>query len=295
MNYRNHAEGLPLCMPMYYENPMELINDTAFINQYYFGTELMVCPITSPMDLRSQTGKVNAWIPEGDWFDFFTGRHYRGQKIMTLYRTLESYPVLTKAGGIVPLADDGCVNGAPIPTSLRLRVFAGADGSFNMYEDDEQLVDTRKAVTPMTFTWGETATFTVSAVDGDASILPAKRSYTLELVGAQKPTAVTVGGKAAEFTYDASVSTTFVKVEGIAPTEELTFTVETSGEIAENLWKDECFKRLGRYQIEIAIKTVLQTAIEKATSRGDLLSRLPSVCKDEYIIGELIEIISSGM
>ena len=295
MNYRNHAEGLPLCMPVYYEYPMELINDTAFVNQYYFGTELMVFPITSPMNLRSQTGKVNAWIPNGDWFDFFTGRHYRGQKTMTLYRTLESYPVLAKAGGIVPLADDGCVNGAPIPENLRLRVFAGKDGSFRMYEDDEQLVDTKKAVTPMTFTWGKTATFTVSAVEGDSSILPAKRNYTLELVGGEKPTSVTVNGKAAEFTYDAANSTTFVKAEGITANETLTFTVETSGEIAENQWKDECFKRLGRYQIEIAIKTVLQTAIEKATSRGDLMSRLPAVCQDEYIVGEFIEILSSGM
>lgn len=295
MNYRNHAEGLPLCMPVYYEYPMELINDTAFVNQYYFGTELMVFPITSPMNLRSQTGKVNAWIPNGDWFDFFTGRHYRGQKTMTLYRTLESYPVLAKAGGIVPLADDGCVNGAPIPTNLRLRVFAGADGQFNMYEDDEQLVDTKKAVTPMTFTWGKTATFTVGAVEGDSSILPAKRNYTLELVGAEKPASVMVNGKTAEFTYDAANSTTFVKAEGITANETLTFIVETSGEIAENRWKDECFKRLGRYQIEIAIKTVLQTAIEKATSRGDLMSRLPALCQDEYIVGEFIEILSSGM
>ena len=295
MNYRNHAEGLPLCLPMYYEHPAELLNKLDLPNQYYFGSELIVCPITQPMNPRTQTGKVIAWIPKGDWFDFFSGRHYHGCKTMTLYRTMENYPVLAKAGGIVPLADDGCVNGAPMPTNLRLRVFAGADGKFNMYEDDEQLVNTRKAVTPMTFTWGEKAVFTVGAVEGDSSIQPAVRNYTLELVGGEKPTAVTVNGKAAEFTYDEDTATTFVKAEGITAADTLTFVVETSGKLAENDYKEIILERLPRYQIEILTKQNLLEAIQKATSRGDLLSRLPSVCEEADIVGEIIEIIASAM
>ena len=33
-------------------------------NEYYFGTELVVCPITEPTDKAAGTACVKAWIPE---------------------------------------------------------------------------------------------------------------------------------------------------------------------------------------------------------------------------------------
>ena len=293
MNYRNHADGVPLCCPLYYEYP-QMTNDKQFLNQYTFGTELMVCPITAPMDEKAGTGKVRAWIPGGTWFDFFTGRRYEGEKIMDLYRIMDAYPVLAKAGAIVPLADDGFRNGAPLPQKLKIRVFAGADGAFNLYEDDEKLKDTRRAVTPMTFRWGETAVFTVQPVEGDDAILPKKRTYTLELVGAAQPKSVAVNGKAAEFTYNKKTATVCVTAEDIAATEVLTVTVKTQG-LAENDWKAELIARLPRYQIENEEKAAIFNMMNKVTTRGAMLSALPALCTNDYVLGELTEIIASAL
>ena len=298
MNYRNHTEGQPLCCPMYYEYPHQMTNDLTFPNQYTFGSELMVCPITSPTDRRAGTGRVRAWIPEGTWFDFFTGRRYTGCKTMYLYRTQEKYPVLAKAGAIVPLADDGFVNGTPLPKQLKICAFAGADGSFDLYEDDEKLFATRSAVTPLRLAWGKKTVFAKLPVSGDASILPAARRYALELTGLEQPeeVTVTVNGRpvGAAWRY-ASGRLTVEAVEASAA-DLLEVTVLCSGNLAENDWQAEFEARLVRYQIENAAKTEFMTALGRC--RGDRLkfaSMLPDLCKtDPYIHGELTEILLSA-
>ena len=296
MNYRNHKDGLPLCTPLCYSYPREMTNDCSFNNQYFFGSELMVCPITSPMDAHTQTGAVKAWLPKGDWFDFFTGRHYHGGRIVKLYRPLELYPVLAKVGGIVPLADDGCVNGAPLPKKLRVRAFAGADGTFRLYEDNERLTENRSAVTPLSLTWGKTAVFTKAPVEGDAGILPGRRTYALELVGAVKPTRVTVtcDGKPvdAQWRYCDRCATLYVTAEADAAQ---TLTVESDGAaLTENDYKAEIAARLPRYQISTFMKISLDNAVKAAKSREDLLAQLPALCADEpSVLGELTEILAS--
>lgn len=305
MNYRTHTTGLALCLPMYYVYPRLTLTQTSLSqyesaegtvydknvdNQYFFGTELMVCPITSPLDPGTQTASVQGLIPQGDWFDFFTGRHYRGKKMLRLYRPLEQYPVLAKAGAIVPLADDGCVNGAPLPGKLRVRVFAGADGAFDLYEDDGMLRGTRSAVTPLRFTWDKTATFTVLPVEGDKTLVPQGRTVALELTGCEKPAAVKAGGKAVDWTYDEKTHTLAVAACGA---EGLTVTVETTGALAENDWRAECLAALSRWQMKNTMKQVIFETVQKARSRTDLLGQLPTACSGAAL-GMLAEILASA-
>ena len=298
MNYRNHTDGIPLCTPLCYTYH-KLTNNASFNNEYFFGSELIVCPITSPLDQRGGTGSVKAWIPEGDWFDFFTGRRYHGHKIMNLYRQQADYPVLAKAGGIVPLADDGFVNGAPLPKKLRIRAFAGADGAFELYEDNEQLKNTKKAVTPFTVRWGNTAVFTKEAVRGDKGVAPDHRTYALEFVGAEKPASVTVkvAGKTvnADWRYCKKCATLFVTAEADG---DQTLTVELgTNTLAENDYRTEISERLPRYQIENVTKAQIYKTLTAAASRAEILSQLPALCgpEDGYILGELTEILSAAL
>ena len=103
MNYRTHKDLLPLVQPMYYSHP-KCGNAYDVPNQYWFGSELIVCPITEKRNANSNHGSANAWLPSGDWFDFQKGLHYYsvGRKFKT-YRTLEEMPVFAKAGAIVPM------------------------------------------------------------------------------------------------------------------------------------------------------------------------------------------------
>ena len=68
--------------------------------------------------------------------DFFTGLVYEGGRKLALHRPREVFPVLAKAGAIVPLDGRETGNDTGNPPVLELNVFAGADGSFSLWEDD---------------------------------------------------------------------------------------------------------------------------------------------------------------
>ena len=71
MNRRASREGLPLVQPMYYLEP-EQGEAYEVKNEYYFGSELLVSPITEKQDATARVGKAKTWLPKGLWVDFFT-------------------------------------------------------------------------------------------------------------------------------------------------------------------------------------------------------------------------------
>ena len=296
MNYRNHAQGLPLICPMYYDHPLELINDKDFVNQYTFGSELMVCPITSKMDPEAQTGKAHAWIPEGTWFDLFTHRRYCGKKVLDLYRTIEQYPVLAKAGAIVPLDVEATQNGAPLPAHMHLKAFCGADGSFTLYEDDEKLYHTKRAFTKYSLAWGKEACLTIYPVDGDADILPETRIYTLELVGLNEPRKVTVllNGREVEVPFAWQKGSLKVTVDAVKPCDEVKLLVNTDGDLYQENWAQTIENRLPRYQMENVPKQKILAALRGATDPMSLLGSLASLVENPYILGEFAEILTAA-
>lgn len=176
MDYRTHKDGIALCEPMYYSYPH---NDNAYNvpNQYMFGSELMVCPITKPQHKELNIGSVKAWIPKGRWVDIFTNHSYEGEKNVTLFRDLDTIPVLAKEGAIIPLsADKG--NKTDNPESFEIWAFSG-NGSFTLTEDNSKTdYDRHRAETKFEMTYSDNKlTFTVNSVQGDLSVIPQKRNY----------------------------------------------------------------------------------------------------------------------
>ncbi|TQV90439.1 alpha-xylosidase [Cordyceps javanica] len=137
MNRRAAEHGEPLIQPVYWEHPER---DEAYgvPNQYYFGSQMLVAPITSPQNRGTKTGKVKAWLPPGTWVDFFTGVVYDGNRSMWLSRTLDKMPLLMRQGAIVALdaALEG-TNGAANPRGFEIVAVVGADGRFDILEEDE--------------------------------------------------------------------------------------------------------------------------------------------------------------
>lgn len=179
MNHRCHKEGIALCEPMYYSYPNDK-NAYQFPNEYMFGSELLVCPITSPQNKEVGMGSVEAWIPDGEYTDVFTLQKYSGSQVLTLNRELYSIPVLAKAGAVIPLsADKG--NDCGNPSELEVWVFKG-NNEFVMYEDNGKTdFDGHTAKTIFKNTY-DNVTNTVSltiAVEGDLSVIPKNRKYKL--------------------------------------------------------------------------------------------------------------------
>lgn len=116
---------------------MDFPNDPAVANindQYLFGRSLLVNPVTE-FGARSRT----VYLPEGtNWYDFYTGKEYAGGQTIEADAPLYRMPIFVKAGAIIPTGPTiQYVNekpGAPIT----LNIYFGADGSFELYEDDGQ-------------------------------------------------------------------------------------------------------------------------------------------------------------
>ncbi|WP_216404332.1 glycoside hydrolase family 31 protein [Arcanobacterium phocae] len=106
-----------------------------FPNEYLFGDSMLVVPIVEPASLESHYASATGWLPAGLWFDFFTGDRYQGEQKVTFFRDITTYPVLVKAGSVIPLASDTGEAILNHPDHLTLRVFLGT-GQSELIEDD---------------------------------------------------------------------------------------------------------------------------------------------------------------
>ena len=75
-------------------------------NEYYFGSDLLVLPVTSPRLSGLNVAREKLYLPDGVWYDIFTKRVYRGNRELDIYRPLDKIPVFAKAGTILPLTDE---------------------------------------------------------------------------------------------------------------------------------------------------------------------------------------------
>ena len=254
MNYRAAFEGMPLVEPMYWADPN---NPQAYEvpDEFRFGTELLVAPIVSDNDDSAQLGSTEAWLPQGEWYDFFDGRRYvsagKSGRRLEVWRAIDRMPVFAKAGGIVPLQQLGegnKVNDLGNPESLQVLVFPGANGSFTLKEDDGSVESgedqTHVADTRMSLDWKNTdnaTQFTVSPVEGCAVAIPAQRNWEVVFRGVAQPdmqnVRIEIDGKAcdtAEITYDQRTLSLSVVVRDVPSTACLNVTISDGLQIAEN-------------------------------------------------------------
>lgn len=188
MNHRSYAESEPLIRPVYYEYPKD---EKAYSvgEEYFFGSELLVGAICEKEDSVLKMSSVRCFIPEGRYYDIFTGRIYERSKLRKLYRSIETIPVLIKSGGIVPLAGENDLDAFKNPEELEILIGAGASGSFTIYEDDgitEGYRDGKSVRTDISVDWdeaGKKMTVRISGAQGELSLIPTKRSFMLKIYG----------------------------------------------------------------------------------------------------------------
>ncbi len=180
MDYRTHKEGIALCEPMYYSYP-EHQNAYNFKNQYMFGSELMVCPITSSQNPETNMGEVSAWIPKGRWTDIFTDQSYEGDKIISLHRDIDTIPVLAKEGAIVPFSKPNG-NDTSNPKELEIWIYSG-NNSFALYEDNGKTdYEEHNCKTFFNMSYDEEKAELHFGIDypvGDTKVIPENRTFRL--------------------------------------------------------------------------------------------------------------------
>ena len=116
-------------------------------DQFFFGRSLLVAPVTHALYTSEErrysqepadwTGnrQMDVYLPEGLWYDWFSGSAIKGGRTVKADAPLDRCPVFAKAGAIVPLGPDVQYSDEKPWDQLEIRVFLGADGQFILYED----------------------------------------------------------------------------------------------------------------------------------------------------------------
>ena len=282
MNHLCHSRNLPLVQPVYYHYPAEM-DAYKQKNEYFFGSELLVSPITSKCDAGLRMGSVMTWLPEGAWIDVLTGVRYRGGRRMTLWRDIDSIPVLAKAGGIIPLqAEEELSSRTDNPKHMELCVFAGADGVFRLYEDDGISMDFEQGkfvVTEYRLDW-ENRKFIIGAAGGDLSLIPEKRGYTIRFYSVSKDA---VAGAS----YDERRNIATLEIGPMAVTGEIVIDLKNVDTPANDV-SGACYEIINRAQCPFSQKEALFRLINSGKPLESILSTMETM----KISGEMRSAIS---
>jgi alpha-glucosidase (family GH31 glycosyl hydrolase) len=250
MNRRTHRDGIALVEPMYYSYPDEE-NAYRVPNQFFFGSELLVCPITRKSDPRMNLAQVEAWLPPGRWTDIFTGRSYEGNRRLFLQRDLRSIPVLAREGAIIPLASLAG-NASGNPCEMEILVYRGK-GSFALYEDDGLDMGYEKGGFATTrFAIDEDVgrlTFSIEPARGDLSFLPRERNYRIAFkdIASAGKVEVELNGRRIEARAELKGCLTVV-IEGLRPVDAVSIELGELESLANLPFQERCVDLMSRYQ-----------------------------------------------
>lgn len=155
-------------------------------DEFMFGRSILAAPIVDPQYTEEKIIRTNAmtgwdrqevkgdrsevggvdwtesktatkYLPKGaTWYDFWTGKQYKGGQTITLQTTLDRVPMFVRAGSILPLGPEMQFTAQKVWDSLELRVYPGSDGSFTLYEDEGDNYNyERGQYTTITLTWDD--------------------------------------------------------------------------------------------------------------------------------------------
>lgn len=125
----------------YYEALTKEIKD-----QYMTGEYLLVAPLFNGQVSR------NVILPEGNWYDFYTGKFAGNGEIITVTPGLSRIPVFVKDGGIIPIMPAELhAPAAGQKFDLEIRYYGSKPGSYRLYDDDGETFDYEKGV----YSWRE--------------------------------------------------------------------------------------------------------------------------------------------
>jgi alpha-D-xyloside xylohydrolase len=154
-------------------------------DQYMFGPALLVNPVTV-----YQARSRSVYLPKGaGWFDFWTGASLMGGQTIDAPAPYDALPLYVKAGSIIPTGPEIQYTAEKAADPIMLFVYAGADGSFALYEDDGLTYGYEKgAFTRIPIRWNDAAkTLRIGKREGSFRGMLKERTFNVVLIAKDKP------------------------------------------------------------------------------------------------------------
>ncbi len=148
-------------------------------DQYMFGPSLMVCPVYT-YGARSR----EVYFPAGVWYNFWSGEQIVSKgETMTVSAPLKQIPLFVRGGSIIPMGPENqYVDESNDPTEIR--VYMGADGSFDLYEDEGTNYNYENGkFSNIPFAWDESSkTLTIGKRTGEYDGMLKNRTFNIVFV-----------------------------------------------------------------------------------------------------------------
>ena len=285
MNVLAATESEPLVQPMYWKYP-DQTEAYRVPNQFFFGSELIVVPMTTPRDKVTRRARSKAWLPPGRHVDIFSGVVYDGDCEKWLYRTLEGYAVLAQEGSIISLdAAKQPGNGGNIPEALEVKIIVGANGSFDIVEDQgeggKQGEDISMSHTKIRFNQ-EKGTVTIESAR--AAFIPDLREWTLIFPGfygqASQPNSTSNEHN------DAGL---VEKLGRLTAGEVTTVYLGANPQLGITDVAKHIYRVVDESQTEFILKSEIWKAVTSKAPLGVKLSQLSALDLDSKLLGAIME------
>jgi alpha-D-xyloside xylohydrolase len=172
-------------------------------DQFMFGKSIMVSPVTNAMYIKpvingrdtsfaedfSRVKTKETYLPAGsDWYDFWTGEKISGGKKTTKETPLDIIPLYIKAGSMLPIGPAVQYAEEKKWDELEMRIYAGADGKFVLYEDENDNYNYEKGVySTITFNWDDKKkSLTIDDRNGSFPGMLESRTFNIVMVSNNK-------------------------------------------------------------------------------------------------------------
>ncbi|MEP6749933.1 MAG: TIM-barrel domain-containing protein, partial [Bacteroidota bacterium] len=130
-------------------------------DQYMFGPAFLVSPVTEQLysipNAVTARHTRNVYLPKApQWYDFWTGEIRGGGQTVAAAAPLNIIPLYIKAGSIVPMGPVMEYATERSADTLEIRIYAGDDGKFELYEDENDNYNYEKdRFATFTFSWND--------------------------------------------------------------------------------------------------------------------------------------------
>ncbi|MCH7398892.1 DUF4968 domain-containing protein [Belliella sp. DSM 107340] len=189
--FQQNQTGVPI-MRAFVLHHQDDLNTYNVDDQYYFGDQMIICPVIT----KSAKTRV-VYLPEGMWFDYWTGKPYEGKNYYNIETPLETLPIFVKEGAIIPSQDDVLYDNKENYGRLTFEIFPGEKGDFELFEDDgisENYVNNEYSLTKIESESTNNATqITLHKSEGKYD-LP-KREIVLKVHVKEEPRNIQINGK----------------------------------------------------------------------------------------------------
>lgn len=153
--------------------------------------EVKINWVTPKKEMDSR--RVDIYLPKHKlWYDFWTGKTLAGGKKISPDAPIDMIPVFVPAGSIIPIGPEIQYASEAPADPIELRIYRGGDGSFELYEDENENYDYENDIySTIRFTWNDKEKIlSIGERKGDFPGLLKERTFNIVLVSRDHGTGI---------------------------------------------------------------------------------------------------------